>query len=53
MLWVSHDKVRIPNMPRMVLIIIAIAGVAMVLFQLEIIYRHLTGRKKGENKNVQ
>ena len=32
---------------------VPIAGVAMVLFQLEIIYRHLTGRKKGENKNVQ
>ena len=39
MLWVSHDKVRIPNMPRMVLIIIALdrytGGLADIRCRLE------------------
>ena len=39
MLWVSHDKVRIPNMPRMVLIIIALdrytGGLADICCRLE------------------
>ena len=51
MLWVSHDKVRIPNMPRMVLIIIALdrytGGLADIRCRLE----DMRGRPEDGSKD--